>query len=120
MIKFRPLARTQPGLQVRTEGLKRWFQLVQPLHKRLIRRQQGEIFAPIITDEFVHLFLAEPLVQVTKPINRHEFRIGDPARLLIVAGALQTRTAPFIVEFAGKHIELNELEYGFHTTILLI
>lgn len=56
---------------------------------------------------------------MAKLINRDEFLIGNPARFGIVTGALKTSGALLIVKLAGKRIELNELEYGFHKTILL-
>lgn len=68
----------------------------------------------------MHRLLGEPLVQMTKPINRNQFLVGNPARLRIVTGSLKTSRAPLIVKLAGKCIELNELEYRFHTTILLV
>jgi hypothetical protein len=68
----------------------------------------------------VHRLFTESVLQVSKPLNCNQFWIGDPARLPIVARALQTSAAPFIVQFAGQRIEVYELEYGFHTSILLI
>ena len=53
-------------------------------------------------------------------INRQQLLIGNSTRIAVIAQTLKTSGAPLIVEFADKRIELNELEYGFHTTILLI
>jgi hypothetical protein len=57
---------------------------------------------------------------MSKAVNRHQFLSGNPVRVGVIAQTLKTSVAAHIVEFADKQIELNELEDGFHTTILLV
>ena len=59
-------------------------------------------------------------VQMSKAINRHQLLISNAVGLGVIAQTLKTGAAPLIVEFADKQIESNELENGFHTTILLV
>ena len=57
---------------------------------------------------------------MSKAINRDQFLIGDSTWIGIIAQALKACAASRIVQVADKDIELNELDDGFHTTILLI
>ena len=68
----------------------------------------------------MHRFFLEMPVQMSKAVNRDQFLIGDAIQIGVIAQTLKAGAAPRIVQVADKDIELNELEYGFHTTILLI
>ncbi len=104
----------QSRLQLRSDGLKGWLQLVEPRHKSLIRGQLGEKFPPIVADKFVHrLFFVSPL-QMGEPVDRDQFLIGDPSGLRIVAVPLKTCAPPVIVHLTGKRIQLNQLKGYFH------
>jgi len=65
-------------------------------------------------------FFLEMPVQMSKAVTGDQFLIGDSIRIGVIAQTLKGRAASRIVQVADKDIELNELEYGFHTTILLI
>ncbi len=104
----------QSRLQLRSDGLKGWLQLVESRHKSLIRGQLGKEFPPVVADKFVHrLFFVSPL-QMRKPIHRNQFLIRNAARVRIVAQPLKTCAPPVIVHLTGKRIQLNQLKGYFH------
>ena len=99
----------QAFLQVRAQGVKTRFQLIEPRDKRLIGGQLRKVMQPIALHEFMNRLFLKALVQMSEPIDRNQLLVADVSSLRIVTQALKTGSAPRIVHGADKHLELNQL-----------